>query len=384
MKLLKIDTIYPAAFLEKKKNQNPDKIRRMKFKEYHDWLVFLRMNYSDFYTYNLSLHGWSAEEFFANDDTYLLKAGKEYFGIFYHIVRLLHRFHNFLSHTSVPFSERVLKRHIQKIEPDVLFVREEVDIRSIFWEQFRKKMLVVSRMDCGLPKNWSPLCFDLIYSNIPTYIAFFKSNNVKVRQNQNGFDERILDEISFKDKKYDLTFVGGLGSYYGFVNKSRTFENLMSLLNGKINFAWWGYKTGNFDQEYPLLARHYKGKTGGLEMFKIYAESKMVLNDYGAGVGGVAVNMRIFEVLGVGSLLITRQSDTITDWKDFLVTYFDEEDCARKILHYLNHEEVAQKIAHAGQKHVLENYNYKSLMQILGDELKQAHDEKFLSSSPQC
>jgi spore maturation protein CgeB len=93
--------------------------------------------------------------------------------------------------------------------------------------------------------------------------------------------------------------------------------------------------------------------------------------------------MRIFEVLGVGSLLITRQSDTIKDWDEFLVTYVDEEDCARKIMYYLSRENQAQKIAKAGQKHVLENYNYKTLMKTLGDELKQTYDEKFVSSSSQ-
>jgi len=377
MRLLKVDTLYPAEFLQEKKRQYADEIVRMSFPDYHNWLIKLRMNYSDFYTFNLSLYGWTAEEFFLNDDIYLLKCGKLHYGIFYKLVRLFHRFHNFFSHTSVPFSERILKKHIEKINPDVLLIREEVNIRSSFWEQFRKKMLVVSRMDCGLPKNWSPFSFDVVYSNIPAFRDFFIANNVTVRHNQNGFDKRIFDEINYDEKKYDLTFVGGLGSYYGFINKSETFEKLLSLISDKVNFAWWGYKTGNFDEDYPLLAKHYKGKTGGLEMFQIYAASKMVINDYGAGVGGVAVNMRIFEVLGMGSLLITRDSKNLADWNRYLATYFDEADCAKKIMYYLTHESEAQKIAKAGQQFVFENYNYKTLMQILGAELKESYKEKF-------
>jgi len=369
--------MYPLEYIQKKQKQYAGEIERMNFAEYHDWLIQLRMNYSDFYAYNLSSHGWVAEEFFSNEDIYLEKCAKLHYGVLHKLIRIFHRFHNFISHTSVPFIERILKKHIKKFKPDVLFIREDVNIRSSFWEQFRKKMLVVSRMDCGMPKHYSPLSFDMVYSNIPIFRDFLKSININVKQNSNGFDKRILDEINVGKKKYDLTYIGGLGNYYGFVERSKVFEKLLSLISTKTNFAWWGYKTGDFDPEYPLLAKYYKGKTGGLEMFKIYAESKMVINDYGSNVGGVAVNMRIFEVLGMGTLLITRNSKNIENWTKYIVTYNNEEECAKKVLYYLSHDEEAREIAKAGQQFVLEDYNYNKLMRLLGKELEQAYKRKF-------
>ena len=376
MKLIKFDTLYPAEYLQYKIQQFLPEIKKMNFKQYHNWLIKLRMNYSDFYSYNLSKAGWEAEEFFLNDDVYLKKCGKYHFGILYSVYKLLHRFHNMVSHTSVPFSERIVSKHLKYKKPDVLLIREQVFIRSSFWETFKNRMLVVSRMDCGLSKNWSPLSFDLIYSNIPSFIDFFKANNVPVKQNNNGFDERILKEIQSDEKIYDVSFVGGLGSYYGFINKTETFEKLLALKGDNFNFSWWGYKTGNFDDEYPLLAKHYKGSTGGIDMFNIYSQSKIVVNDYGAGVGGVGVNQRIHEVLGIGTLLITRESITIKDWHNYLETYEDVNDCAEKIQYYLNHESEREKIAKNGQEFVLKNFNYAKLMIGLGDELNEAYQDK--------
>lgn len=377
MRLLKFDTLYPAEYLQKKIRQYQAEINNMSFQEYHQWLINLRMNYSDFYSYNLSGEGWEADEFFLNDDTYIKKCGKYHFGIFLKAHKLFHRFLNMISHTSVPFSERIVRKHIRHKKPNVLFIREQVFIRSSFWEKFRKDMLVVSRMDCGVPRNWSPFSFDLVYSNIPSFIEFFKANNVQVKQNHNGFDERLVKEISSDEKIFDVTFVGGLGEYYGFINKTKTFEKLLSVLGDKINFSWWGYKTGDFDTKFPLLAKHYQGSTGGEDMFDIYARSKIVVNDYGAGVGGIGVNQRIYEVLGLGTFLLTRESKTLQDWDDKLATYIDAEDCAEKIKYFLDHEEIREKIAHTGQKYVLKNHSYASLMKKLSAELTEAYNAKF-------
>lgn len=378
MKLIKFDTLYPATYLDKKISDSLSEIKKMKFKEFHNWLISLRMNYSDFYTYNLKFYGWEAEEFFLNNDIYLEKCGKHYFGVTYRFRKLFHKFRNMLSHVSVPFAEVIIKKHIKTIKPNVLLIREQVFIRSKFWEHYRKEKLVISRMDCGIPKEWSPLSFDMLYTNIPAYFNFFKSLKINTHSNPNGFDVRILNEINIDaEKKHEVVFTGGLGEYSGFLPRTEFFEKLISLKSNKFNFHWWGYKTGNFDKRFPNLAHSYMGPIAGKEMFKLYSFSKIVLNDYGGGVGGVGVNQRIFEVMGVGTLLITKESKTLNSWQNYLITYSDIEDCINKIIYYLKNEKEREKIAKAGQNFILKNYNYKDLMAKLSDELKQAWQEKF-------
>lgn len=379
MRLLKFDTLYPATYLDKKISDSQEAVTKMKFNEFHNWLIKLRINYSDFYTYNLGFYGWDTKEFFLNNDLYLEKCGIYYFGYTYWFRKQFHRFRNLLSHISIPFTEVIIQKHISVTKPDVLFVREQVFVRSKFWERFRKDKLLVSRMDCGIPNDWSPLSFDIIYSNIPVYISFFKNIKITTLQNSNGFDKRISSEINQQSKKkiFDIVFVGGLGNYYGFEPRTRFFEELISKYGGTFNFGWWGYKTGDFDKLFPELTHTFMGITGGLEMFEIYSAATIVINDYGAGVGGMAENQRIYEVMGVGTLLLTKESETLQGWEDYLVTYSDVEDCYKKITYYLSHETEREEIAKAGQEFVLKNYNYQNLMEKVSAELKQAYHDKF-------
>ena len=377
MKLIKFDTIYPAGFLDKKISESHDKIKNMSYNEYHEWVISLRMNFSDFYTYNLVLNGWSAKDFFLNNDLYLKKCSLHYFGLSYYYIKLYHRFRNMFSVISVPFAERLIKRIILVEKPDVIFIREQVFIRSKFWEQFRKNALVVSRMDCDLPQNWSPLSFDLIYTNMTSFKHFFSDCNIKTLSNSNGFDQRILSEIKYKEKSYDVTFVGGLGSYYGFVERTRFFEKLLNNADSKFQFSWWGYKTENFERDYPELSKKYMGAAGGIDLFTIYAQSKIVLNCFDSNAGGIAINQRMFEVLGMGTLLLALESESLVGWENYLVTYKDVDDCVEKIKYYLAHEDELEKIAKAGQAFVLENYSYLKLMGKLSEELTEAYNKKF-------
>ena len=278
---------------------------------------------------------------------------------------------------NISLNERLLKKIIKIEKPDVIYVREQSTIRSKFWEQFKDNCLLVSRMDCGIPKDWSPLSFDLIYTNINSYKDFFEANNIKTLSNSNGFDKRITDEIQFSTKIYDITFIGGLGDYYGFVDRTNFYEKLLAELGNQIKFYWWGYKTGDFDKKYPLLAKSHRGQAGGREMFEIYAQSKIVMNDYGVAANGKAVNQRIFEVLGVGSFLLTRYSESLIDWKDFLDTYNNVEECVEKINFYINNDLVREDIASKGQEWVLKKYNYRGLLGQISDELISHYNSKF-------
>jgi hypothetical protein len=272
--------------------------------------------------------------------------------------------------------ERLIKKIINTEKPDVIFIREQSGISSLFWDQFRDKMLVVSRMECGIPKYWSPVCFDVVYTNIQTYKDFFNSNRIPTANNFSGFDERILSEINLKKKDYDVVFIGGLGNPT-FTEKTMFFESLLRDSKDLFEFKWWGYKEANFDVEYPELSKRYMGLIAGREMFEIYAQSKIVLNDYGVAAGGQGMNQRIYEVLGIGSFLLTRESKMFNNWEGSVCTFSDVKDCTDKIQYYLAHDEEREKISKAGQAFVHENYSYNILMGKLSVELSDAYFEKF-------
>lgn len=378
MKLIKFDTLYPSSYLDIKIKDSLSDIKKMNFIQMNEWLIKLRMNFSDFYTYNLRQLGWDAKDIFIlSNHYYLKKSGYYYFGYYFFILQFIYKISNLLLPGKFILMEKLLKKIIEVENPNIIFIREQSGINSLFWDQFRDKMLVVSRMECGIPKYWSPACFDFIFTNIKTYRDFFNSNKIPNSNNFSGFDKRLLSEVRLEKKIYDVVFVGGLG-YPTFKEKTDFFETLIKSSDGKFDFKWWGYKEGeDFDSTYPVLAKHYQGIIAGLGMFNIYAQSKIVLNDYGIAAGGQGMNQRIYEVMGVGTFLLTRDSQMFNEWKGMVCTFTSVEDCQEKILYYLLNEEEREVIAKRGQNFVLENFNYAKIMETLHDDLLKAYNNKF-------
>jgi len=115
-------------------------------------------------------------------------------------------------------------------------------------------------------------------------------------------------------------------------------------------------------------------------MFNIYAQSKIVLNDYGKIAGGQGMNQRIYEVMGVGTFLLTRESQMFDEWQDAICTFSSTEDCIKKIIYYLEHEKEREEIAKRGQNYVFVNFNYLNIMKVLSEDLIKAYDRKFKNS----
>ncbi len=99
----------------------------------------------------------------------------------------------------------------------------------------------------------------------------------------------------------------------------------------------------------------------GEEMAKIYSQAKIVFNKSAAG----ELNMRVFETLSCGSLLITDRLkpevglEEIFQDKKHLVLYNNENDLLEKIDYYLKHETEREEIAFCGHKEVLEKHTYE-------------------------
>lgn len=367
LRFLKLDSIHPLEYLITQQQQWKQEFPSLSRKAYYDKLVALRCNFSDFYTHHLQQYGWEAEEFFINDWMYIYKIAKELYGNKYAWKRLIHLFRLQAGFIEPEWKLKVLADYIETYQPDVIFCREHTNIPGSFWKPYRNRIFLVSRLSAHLPQNWSPLDFDLIYTDLPHYRDFFTYNKVETLFNQHGFDERLLAETSLTKEQYDVVFAGGLDAGI-FSQRTSFFAEIAG--SDEYRFQWWGYYSGAIDER---LLTTYKGVTGGLSMYNIYRNSKIVINDYIDIAGGTAVNQRMFEVMGTGSLLLTRASASIADFfpEGTYVTYSSLEECKEKIRYYLTHEEERKRIAAAGQQVILQKYSYKKLMEQLSSELKE-------------
>ena len=127
---------------------------------------------------------------------------------------------------------------------------------------------------------------------------------------------------------------------------------------------------GPRDELLGLLRRqfpdHFVGNAYFDEMAKVYSASRVAFNRSIAD----DVNMRVFEAVACGSLLVTNdlegngQAELFRDGAH-LVTYRDGEDLLEKVAHYLDHGDEREAIAAAGRAEALARHTYRHRMERL-------------------
>jgi hypothetical protein len=377
MRLLKFDTAHPQDWVPLAQRSEPPRFQEMSRSQYLDRLMAQRINYSDFYTFHLRNCGWAAEEFVTNSDVLLAKTEREVFGGIGPLLHLCNRATNravcSLGYRAVSWKERVISAYVRRFKPDVILVREDCQLPSRFWARFRQESLVVCRLACGMPWEWSARDYDFILTSVPAFRDFFEANGVPSLVTPNGFDERVAAEVAGERKEHDVVFIGGLGPHQ---MKERT--ERMEKIAERTPFKWWGYWEGK-DKPTGALARTWQGSVAGLDMYRVIRQSRVVLNDYIDLAKGHASNQRLFETMGTGSLLLTRFAPNLEgDFPpDIFVTFDSVEDACAKIDHLLKNESEREAIAARGQRFVLEKFNYKDLMRDLSRILQERWNARF-------
>src|SRR5690606_24001604 len=86
------------------------------------------------------------------------------------------------------------------------------------------------------------------------------------------------------------------------------------------------------------------------------------------------VNMRVFEAMAAGALLITDDADGLDDLfvngRD-LIVYKDDDDAMALIQHYLEDDEARERIAQSGQQRVLQEHTYACRLQTMLKDIEQ-------------
>lgn len=380
-KLLKFDIIHPPEFLEEKQKEWKD-LDELSLDEYRARLIKLRSNYSDYYTYHLQETGnWETEEFFLLDPVYIEKVAQSLLGVGRYAVKAKTGLKEKIRKRKNQYTQEIVDRYIQKFCPDVIFVRSQ-PLPSQFWRKYRFTALLVSRLSARLPKEWHPNDWDLIYTDQPDFQTFFELHGVPTIMNDQGFDKRIVEELRPVKKQYPCTFVGGLGTQ-NFLKRTEFINSIAD----KTDFMWWGYwwkygHDGRKFKDFPVLKQCYQGTTSGMEMYQIYADSKICLNDYVDTANGIGFNQRIFEVLGTGGFLLTRYASNFKKVfpDDIFVTYQNERECLDRINYFMKADKEREEIAAAAKKFIAENYDYSRITLEFGEDLEKYWAAKFQKS----
>jgi len=388
LRLLKFDSCHPLSYLAARQQAEAEQIRHYNYQQYYDWLMNLRVGLSDYLTYPMNQAGWEAREYIPWDDILLAKAIEAQLvkradkrtlwrPLVRHVGRLTLRDVALGRWASAWRQERrnwLIERYIETYQPDVIFVREPCHLNGKFWDRFRDKCVIASFIACNTNHaiNWDPHRNDVIFTLTQQYRDFFRVQGIETHLLQYGIDERVFAQLEAEPKQYDCTFVG----YLGQSTQSRKTE-LLEQVAAAVDFKWWGVK-GEQIGRFPALERTWQGPTGGIEMLRIYRRSRIVLNDYVDMAAGANVNIRTTEVLGVASMLLTREAANIAYLENAgaLATFTDAADCVAKVKKYLADETRREAIAQKGHELASKELNYRDIAQRVMDIIREEYEKK--------
>ncbi len=253
--------------------------------------------------------------------------------------------------------------------------------------------------------------FDVVFSCIPCMVEELKGKGINAYLLYHSFDSNILPLMN-KDNdqpQTELLFSGSLYAGAGFHNTrmeyieaflkagipvslycnlesfrkiflKKMFYHLvksiqavgMKSLIDKVSFL----KTKKSYGEVPVsfyskkLVKASHPPVFGINLFRLMSKAKITFNNHGEVAGKCAGNIRMFEVTGAGSCLVTDWKENINELFEpgkEIITYVSIEDCIEKVNWLLKNPAEREKIARAGHERTMRDHTVSGRVKILNE-----------------
>ena len=331
---------------------------------------------------------------------------------------LLNKWRSENSTNSVKKSD-ILFEQINAFKPDILWIENLSYINTAWLKRVREEIKTIKLIiayHCA-PYNKELIeklrKADFIITCTPGLKLAFENEGLKTYLVYHGFDNELLTRVERKGKvlSINLVFSGSLITGSSFHNiRINLIENLIKenidlalyvtlekrykikakqliyflaeILN-KLKMKWltdripiFQYGRSPVKSYSETLLRSNHQPLYGIDMFNLFQKSKIVLNLHTGVAGDYAGNMRMFEVTGIGSCLLTDNKKNMNDLFEVgteVMVYDNPEDCIEKVKWLLAHDQEREKIAMLGQRKTLGKHTVeircKSIIDIINKEL---------------
>jgi len=385
---VKIADYYPEAIKSYyKKHSN---IRNKSYNEQLNHLMGQAIGWADFFTKNMKKFGINAYEIVANAIP-LQKAWAKEHGI-------------------KAIGHELIVEQLKTLQPDVVFFQNSFNCSGDWINYIRSELSKVKKIIgwCCIgysPKDFERLRpFDYLLTCTPGFKHKLNQEGKLTYQLNHAFEESLLAKlINNHYSETNLIFIGSLFQTKGFHNfrlnviEDLIKQNIQIRIHSKLeeSLYWktfikqllWYMVNDSTNiipkkylmkfplvnrilqwQEKPVLRRYpHQIKLStypplfGLEMLRAIAKAKIGFNIHLDSAGQYAGNMRLFEVTGVGTCLLTDHKKNISRLfvpdKEIL-TYSSVEECIEKAKWLLEHPKERKIIAQAGQARVLKEHTF--------------------------
>jgi hypothetical protein len=249
--------------------------------------------------------------------------------------------------------------------------------------------------------------FDFMTTCSPLFNEQFRSAGLKSYQLMHAFEKEIINRINLvsPNDKIDFLFIGSLIPSNDFHdNRIQIIEELLrkgvdlkvySKLNIDSNLVLIAKKIMYYQTKILLnmgfhniveknltlkkfsilssapknpdisgtLMDKVKPPIFGLEMYKTIANSNICLNIHGGVAGDYAANIRLFEITGAGSCMVTDWKKNLNDIFEIdseVVAFKTAGECIDKVKWLLNNPKEREKVSLAGQRRVLKDHTFEN------------------------
>jgi len=307
----------------------------------------------------------------------------------------------FQNYSKMEWEKEIALEQIKRFRPDILWTTYQGDFIS---QASRYTKKVVTWVGAPLIRK-NPIGVSTLITESPYTAQIMGGNYKEVIVTKPGFDSTILKKIGSTKKRYNLTMVGS----FSFNHLKRADILHYLLKNGiKINLFGISYQTqfsgqlGHYKQFALSLLKKNKWKSlkkainqyhketnyqrnmriiiplikppvFGIDMYKILAQSHMILNVQIDCAKNHAGNIRIFESTGCGTCLLNENTENIAELFDTqkeIVTFDTKESLLEKIRFLQKHPEKTSAIAKAGQQRILKDHTIKRMFDDIKPALK--------------
>ncbi|MBI3180827.1 MAG: glycosyltransferase family 1 protein [Myxococcales bacterium] len=384
MRLVKLTTVYPD-YLAQFEARRPE-LRGRPYTEIAQALHDDAFGWADFWSGALAGLGHQSHELTINFES---------------LQRAWAREHGFSPGPDWSFD--IAAAQVRALDPDVLWYDHHEPRLLAKLREVLGRRPIIGWAGSSIPKTEAWGLMDLVLSCAPETVAALRSRGIRAAQLHHGFDPRILDRLGSTQKRHRVTFIGQLREGQAYHEGRRRLLSELALQvpleiytptpsprGAAVELAkrglYWllqaARSAGVPDRiigRMPLLrgaaawdsppshriperlSSSIRPAVYGMEMFRVTAGSTLALNAHADSSSTHASNMRLFEVTGVGTCLVT-------DWRENLpelfepdrevVAYRTSDECARKIRWLLESPEERRKIAAAGQDRCLRDHTY--------------------------
>ena len=399
-------TSYYRDFLKNYYRQNPGIINQ----DYEVQLANL-MNecyaWSDFYSKHLRALGNEAFEIVSNAEPLQNQWAKE--------------------NGSASTGNKIVIDQLKMIKPDVVFFQDSFTFNGEWINQIRKNIPSIKIIlgNCCSAYNDDYInqfrAFDSMIVCTPGFLDDFQKAGLNTHYIAHAFEDSLIDRIKANNNypEVDFIFLGSFMPGAGWhdlrqqvVNhlikeginidiyanipmiapvdlfRRRTAYVLVQILKKLkldnlargiplINKAYYLNEIPQNHKNISAIAKIAKPPVFGIEMLKALSKSKIGFNLHIAAAGEYAGNVRLFEITGAGSCMITDWKKNIHELFEIdkeIVTYKTAEECLEKVKWLLDHPTEREAIAKAGQMRVLKDHTFRKraiqLNEIILNELK--------------